>query len=69
MTSYRVPIPDRAAARDFDAVLVRASTVSRDMIEVHTSICGDAVVKTVRTRCPLALAVIGAAGCKDADHG
>ena len=61
MASVCISIKDQAVAAAFDTALYEASVVARDMIQVRTTIRNGVIVKTLRTDCPYALAVIRSA--------
>jgi len=60
MSVLQISIGSEALAHAFTSVLAKASYIASDMIEVRTAICEGAMVKTVRTECPSAFALISA---------
>ncbi|MEO0785610.1 MAG: hypothetical protein AAFY10_07900 [Pseudomonadota bacterium] len=68
MASVCISIESDHAAQEFESVLREASLVSSDMIHVRTAIRGDAILKTVRTECPWALAIVRSAEKMGGEH-
>lgn len=62
MASVCISIENNIAMTQFHRALNQAGSVASEMIEVKTQVCGEGIVKIVRTECPWAIAVFRSIG-------
>ena len=68
MASISIEVKNNAISSALNGAIERACLVSDDMILVSTSMRDGQILKTIRTKCPLAIAIIESAQSECFSH-